>query len=85
MADLHVIGQVLGATGFRGRTIFCKVRRQQCSPRPWRDFSIHWVVVSWTGHALHEISAQLKTSRIVFSCRAVGRDSWVIMGSPGRH
>jgi hypothetical protein len=26
MAELHVIGQVLGATGFPGHSIFCKVR-----------------------------------------------------------
>jgi hypothetical protein len=25
MAELHVIGQVLGASGFEGHSIFCKV------------------------------------------------------------
>lgn len=26
MAELHVMGQVLGASGFAGHSIFCKVR-----------------------------------------------------------
>jgi hypothetical protein len=28
MAELHVIGQVLGASGFEGHSIFCKVSLQ---------------------------------------------------------
>lgn len=27
MAELHIIGQVEGASGFDGHSIFCKVRR----------------------------------------------------------
>lgn len=64
MAELHVVGQVLGATGFQGQSIFCKVRRFLLMPG---------LMLMWLPAAQTQLLLLLRFALSSFAHATVGR------------